>query len=106
MWILSLGYHIDAKNAYLDENLPATRKDIIYVSGDNVINKDASMYHSMKKEDQSSLKKQNIYSHLIDYPKDRKCAVDFAKEHSYLDYKLIVQSLNGDVLGENVSIIA
>ena len=124
IWIVSLGYHVDAKDAYLDENLPVQRKDVIYVKGDNIINKDSAMHTALTKENQEYLKKQNIHLHLIEYPKETSSTVDeksssecsdslishsdkskakedMAKEHSYLNYSLIVESLNGENQGQN-----
>ena len=101
LWIVSLWYHVNAKDAYLDENLPVQRKDVIYVKGDNIINKDSAMHNALTKENQEYLKKQNIHLHLIECPKNFTSYNIFAKEHSYLNYSLIVESFKGVNQGQN-----
>ncbi len=88
MYIISLGYHVNAENAYFNKNFPVQKKGIFYTENDEIINYEASLYNACNQKDLSFLNERNISLYKISNPFKKQ---DKYENHCYIDFDSVSQ---------------
>jgi hypothetical protein len=111
LYVISLGYHIDAKETYLESNIPVERKGVFYTQNDEIINYDGSLHNALSKasrENSNLLKEKNIELFLVESNQESQPTVrsynnignksDYLKHegHCYIHYDKVVEFYNSN----------
>ena len=112
MYIISLGYHTDAQDAYRSENFPVEKKGVFYSQGDEIINYDASLHNALSKESKEFLKERNILLYTVENltnnianddrdSQNPMIAPSEAPNHCYIDFLQITAFYNNQTINNN-----